>query len=167
MTKDEAYAQIGGKPIFEIEPDTEVRQVWFVSSNQRDVLGMLYKDEQGWVLKYRFRHYAEALSAWDPPDEGKRTAFDGRDQKKLYTMRPPADHEVTEEDLEITCQQMTKAMEQLAEKMREEYDPSAALWTRKVSTGTELITILQNAPWAHAKTIKAPDSAVIVEDGDE
>ena len=119
MTKEEAYAKIGGKPIFEIEPETEVRQVWFVSSNERDILGMVYKDEEGWVLRYRFRHYAEALSAWDDPGEGKRTAFDGRDEKTVYTMRPPPGHEATNEEIEDVCQGMTKTMEAMAQKMQE------------------------------------------------
>ena len=159
MTKEEAYAKIGGKPIFEITPETEVRQIWFVSSNERDILGMLYKDEEGWVLKYRFRHYAEALSVWDEPDEGKRTAWDGRDNKNVYTLRPKG--EPSEEELDGMCLGMTKTMESMAQKMQEMYDPGARVWTRRVNTGTELIEILQNAPWAHSKVIKVPNTTLV------
>lgn len=42
MTNDDA-----SNPIFELQADTEVYQMWFVGSNRMDVMGILYKDAEG------------------------------------------------------------------------------------------------------------------------
>ena len=145
-------------PIFEIEMETPVRQMWFVGSNQRDVMGMLYKDEQGWVLRYRFRHYAEPISNyWDNHDTIGKTAWDGQDTKNVFTMRPKAGTDSTEEELTKLALGFTTAMEGLATAMQA-YDPRASLWTKRVSTGREVMEVLKTAPWAYTRTESATDA---------
>ena len=154
MNKDEARAKYS--PIFEIEMETPCRQMWFVGSNERDVMGMLYKDEQGWILRYRFRHYAEPISDyWDDRETIEPTAWDGRDKKNVFDIRPKG--EPTEEELTKLALGFTTTMEKLAEVMQQTYDPGAFLWTKRVSTGKEVVEQLQAAPWAYIQTEKVKD----------
>ena len=140
------------KPIFEIPDDTEARQIWFVGSAERDLMGILYKDAEGWVLKYRWRHYAEPVSRWDPDSKVAETAWDGRDRKSVHSIRPKADILVTDDALDEMSSTFTKIMDILAEKM------DGTVWTRKVSNGRDITKILMTAPWAHAKVIsKEPE----------
>lgn len=149
MTEDEALAK--HKPVFELREDTEVRQLWFVGSNERDVMGILYKDEKGWLLRYRFREYAEPISKhWDTPGTVEASAWDGKDRKRIFDMRPNPEQEVTEISLLEISQKFTLAMSELV-KMMKAYDPEAFLWTKRVSTTQEVTDALLNQSWAHAR----------------
>ena len=150
MNTQEAEALVG-KPIFAITPETVVRQIWFVGSNKRDLLGMLYQDEEdGWLLKYRWRHYAEAVSKDNSASE---TAWDGKDTKSVYSVKLTI---ADEEDLDKAVEAFHKAMQGLHGALKTE-DPNANLWTRSVKTGDEVIQILSKAPWAHVRTISTRD----------
>jgi hypothetical protein len=150
----------GYNPIFLIEPDTEARQMWFVGCKNRDIMGMLYKDEEGWVLRYRFRNYARPISDhWDDQTSIKDSAFDSEDTKRVFNIRPAAGMTVDEAALTKLALEFTTLMEQLCEIMQNEEDPSAYLWTQRVTTGNDIFKVLQTAPWAHSKTIKRPETA--------
>ena len=143
-------------PIFEIEPETPCRQMWFLGSNERDIMGMLYRDARGWVLRYRFRHYAEPISDyWDDHDTIEPTAWDGRDTKNVFDVRLRTDTEDIENELAKLALGYTTAMEQMVTIMQQSYDPGAFLWTKRVSTGQEVIEVLKTAPWAYSRTEKA------------
>ena len=143
-------------PIFEIEMETPCRQMWFVGSNERDVMAILYRDEQGWILRYRFRHYAEPISDhWDDHDTVESSAWNGQDTKMVFDIRPKAGAESTEEELTKLALGFTVSMEKLAEIMRQTYDPRAFLWTKRVSTGKDVMEQLETAPWAYSRIEKA------------
>ena len=142
------------RPIFEISLETPCRQMWFVGSNERDVMAMLYQDEQGWILRYRFRHYAEPISHyWDDRDTIEPTAWDGRDTKNVFDVRLKATP--TEEELTRIALGFTTAMEQMVVTMQQSYDPGAFVWSKLVSTGQEIIEVLKTAPWAYSRVEKA------------
>ena len=151
---NKAEAQEKYHPIFEVEPETEVYQIWFVGSTERDILGMLYKDSEGWVLRYRFRHYAEAVSRnWDDHASVERTAWDGRDTKNIFTIRPKSGEPVTPAKLAELATGFTTAMESMAEQMRRSYDPEAFVGTRRVKDGTDAIHVITSSPWAFSKKV--------------
>jgi hypothetical protein len=61
--------------------------MWFVSGEDRDLHGALYKDDDGsWLFRYRFRYY----------DKKSKDPFDGEDRKSWYDARFPADKEESE-----------------------------------------------------------------------
>ena len=145
-------------PIFEIDEMTEIRQIWFAGSNQRDILGMLYKDKDGWVLKYRFRHYAMPVSNyWDSQETVRESAFDDQDTKRVFSMRPKGSQAPTEAELEHIAHGFTRSMEELVKQMQKVYDPEAFMWTRRVSSAKEVMDILTKAPWAHVKRVEKDD----------
>ena len=122
-----------------------------MGSNERDVIGILYKDEKGWLLRYRFREYAEPISKhWDTLGTVEASAWDGKDQKRTFDIRPNPEQEVTEISLLEIAQRFTLAMGELVKTMKE-YDPEAFLWTKRVSTTQEVTDALLNQPWAHAR----------------
>lgn len=65
--------------------------------------------------------------------------------------------EPTEEELTKLALGFTTTMEKLAEVMQQTYDPGAFLWTKRVSTGKEVVEQLQAAPWAYIQTEKVKD----------